>query len=69
MEILWPVLGLIAAFFVSQIVYDVFFSPLKSIPGPFLARLTRFWELYVLRHGHSHMEFVRQHEQHGTSQP
>ena len=67
MELLWPVLGLVAAFFVSQIIYDVFFSPLKSIPGPFLARLTRFWELYILRHGHSHMEFVRQHEKHGIA--
>lgn len=68
MELLWPVLGLVAAFFVWHIIYDVF-SPLKSIPRPFLARSTRFWELYVLRHGHSHMEFVHLHEKHGTSQP
>lgn len=65
--LLLAVLGLVAAIFVSRIVYDVFFSPLKSIPGPFLARLTRFWEVYVLRHGHSHMEFVQLHEKHGTS--
>jgi len=65
MELLWPVLGLFAAFFLSQIAYDVF-SPLKSIPGPFLARLTRLWELNTLRHGHSHMEFVHLHEKHGS---
>lgn len=66
MELVLFVVGFVTSVFISQVIYNVLFSPLRSIPGPFLARFTRLWELYSVRQRHSHMEFVRQHEKHGT---
>ena len=65
MELVLLVVGFVTSVFISQVIYNVFFSPLRSIPGPFLARFTRLWELYSVRKKLSHMEFVHQHEKHG----
>lgn len=32
------------------VVYNLYFHPLKGIPGPFLARISRWW-LFVLEIG------------------
>ncbi|KAG2419162.1 hypothetical protein HFD88_002267 [Aspergillus terreus] len=48
-----------------HIFYTFFLSPLRSVPGPLIAKLTRFWELYTLRKGHFHRDIIRMHEQQG----
>ncbi|KAK6412652.1 hypothetical protein LTR95_017947 [Oleoguttula sp. CCFEE 5521] len=42
-------LGLISivAYFLLQIIYNRFFSPLRNIPGPFLASITGYWLVFV----------------------
>lgn len=57
--------GLIPLLFALRSLYDALFSSLRSILWPFLAHFTRLWELYIFRHGQSHMEYVRQHEKNG----
>jgi hypothetical protein len=49
-----------------RLLYQVFLSPLRSIPGPFAARITRFWELSALNKGgwvHTQLDL---HKQYGT---
>lgn len=50
---------------VVYIIYESFFSPLSSIPGPLLARLTKWWLIYHTRRGDLHRELIRLHEQYG----
>lgn len=50
-----------------RIVYLLFFSPLKDIPGPSLARFTRLWELRQMIRGDSHETITKLHEQHGKA--
>lgn len=40
-------------------------SPLKSIPGPFWARLSNLWYFNRLRHGHFEHENIQLHNQYG----
>lgn len=35
-------------------VYNVFFHPLRRVPGPFLAKLSRLWLFYHDWHGNPH---------------
>lgn len=39
---------LLAMFFALVAVRNLW-SPLRSVPGPFLARFTRLWEVYAVR--------------------
>ena len=55
----------IPAYYLFYAVYAVFLSPQKDIPGPFLSRVTRLWELAQIWGGNSHEKFVKLHEQHG----
>ncbi|KAM0283725.1 hypothetical protein ACHAQH_002314 [Verticillium albo-atrum] len=41
------------------------FSPLKSVPGPFVARFTDAWYLWRLYHGHFETEALKLHETYG----
>jgi len=36
-------------FFVIRPIVRALVSPLRTVPGPFLARFTRLWELHVVR--------------------
>lgn len=40
-------------------------NPLKSIPGPFLARFTRLWELHAVRKGDFEKTHYKLHERYG----
>ncbi|KAF2267043.1 cytochrome P450 [Lojkania enalia] len=50
----------------SYILYQRFFSPLSSIPGPFLASLTRWWLVYITRLGHYNRTLLHLHNKYGS---
>ena len=45
--------------------FRAFTDPLRSVPGPFLARLTRLWYLKAVNKGDFELENVRLHREHG----
>jgi cytochrome P450 len=47
------------------ILYNLFFDPLRDIPGPFWARLSRLWELKMAFSGRMHETLVELHQTHG----
>lgn len=59
------VLCLIASYYTISTIYNLFFSPLKNVPGPFLARVTRWWEYCMVQGGVSNLEYIRLHKKHG----
>lgn len=66
-QILAVAVILLGAVFLYQFVYALLLSPLKDIPGHFLARFTRLWELRQMIRGDSHETFVDLHKKHGQS--
>ena len=44
-------------------------SPLGGIPGPFLARFTRFWELREIYKGEFEKTNIKLHKKYGNSSP
>ncbi|KAA8622942.1 hypothetical protein PtrSN002B_000224 [Pyrenophora tritici-repentis] len=65
MGLLVKVLGLGALFIISQYVLAYLQSPLKKIPGPFLAKFSDIWR-FLNHYGQTHIETQRKlHEQHG----
>jgi hypothetical protein len=59
--------GLVVAYYLAALFYSLFLSPLRRIPGPFLARMTRWWEYRVVKKGKSNREYIRLHKKYGTS--
>ena len=47
------------------VVYLLFFHPLAKYPGPLLARLTPWWDVYHAYRGDKHLIFHRLHTQYG----
>lgn len=52
--------------FVSYVIYLRFLSPLSSIPGPFLASLSRLWLLKHSWDGDMHRTMIALHAKHGN---
>ncbi|CAI9626507.1 unnamed protein product [Alternaria burnsii] len=46
-------------------IYRIFFHPLRSVPGPFLARFSKLWLVWHVRKGKSHIQFPKLHAQFG----
>ncbi|EXA30606.1 hypothetical protein FOVG_18026 [Fusarium oxysporum f. sp. pisi HDV247] len=59
------VLAPILLYWGLPLLYGTLFSPLKNVPGPFLARASRLWECYALWKGQSNLDFIRLHEKYG----
>lgn len=58
-------IGLGVIFLVSRYVLTYLQSPLKNIPGPFLAKFSNIWR-FANHYGQSHIETQRKlHEKHG----
>ncbi|KAL6695643.1 cytochrome P450 [Trichoderma pleuroticola] len=51
--------------FASIAVYRLFFHRLRRFPGPFAAKLTKFYGPYTARGGKSHIKFVELFEKYG----
>ncbi|GME44582.1 putative cytochrome P450 [Neofusicoccum parvum] len=58
-------LGLVA-YFSATIVYNLYFHPLASFPGPFLARSTLLWRLFHSMGGRFHIAIDREHKKYGS---
>lgn len=71
-DILHVFIGLSIAFglwIVSHAIYDLLFSPLRGIPGPFLARLSSLWEIDAIRRNGLNETYIRLHEKYGQQSP
>lgn len=63
---LFTIMVLIAAYHFVVLIHELFLSPLRKIPGPFLARITRWWEYVKVAGGDSHRDYIRLHEKYGS---
>lgn len=50
---------------VVRYLYQTLTSPLRNVPGPFLARFTRLWEVYAIRKHENATLNVALHEKYG----
>lgn len=50
---------------ISILVWRRYFSPLSEIPGPFLASLSRLWQIKHIMTGDHNVEWVALHEKLG----
>lgn len=50
---------------VGVCVYNVFLHPLKAIPGPFMAKISRFWIFGLEMRGNPHVEILDLHRKYG----
>ena len=66
----WPVVA--TQFFVvltSIVFWRRFCSPLKDIPGPPVAAVSRLWHIYRICKGDQNLALIEQHEKHGQHGP
>ena len=49
----------------TTIIYRRLFSPIRNIPGPALASISRFWHIYHIIKGDQNLALIKQHEKHG----
>ncbi len=50
---------------IGSCVYNVYFHPLKAVPGPFLAKLSRWWLFRLEMRGNPHSEILELHQKYG----
>ncbi|PKY05677.1 cytochrome P450 [Aspergillus campestris IBT 28561] len=55
----------VVSWFVGTCVYNVFFHPLKAIPGPFMAKISRWWIFDLEMRGNPHVEILELHRKYG----
>lgn len=67
----WALLQIVPVAFVAYnllwLIYTLFFSSLRKIPGPFLARISRVWEMRKAATGNIHEIIMDLHKCHGES--
>ncbi|KAJ5673992.1 hypothetical protein N7462_009431, partial [Penicillium macrosclerotiorum] len=51
----------------TKLVYDIFFSPLRAIPGPILAKVTNVWRAVHTYHGRVELKHLELHRKYGTA--
>lgn len=52
---------------VGNCLYNIYFHPLRAIPGPFLARISRWWLFTLEMRGNPHVEILELHRKYGTT--
>lgn len=52
---------------ISQVVYNLFFSPLSKIPGPFVAKITTKWLTFIDLTGRRTTVLHQLHQRYGTA--
>ncbi len=63
------ILGLCVYAFAVAVAYEswwLFRSPLKGIPGPFMAKLTNIWRLFFVTRKQFHRVLMDMHKQYGS---
>jgi len=58
-------LAVLVIAFTGYAIHQVFFHPLSDIPGPFLAKLTRWWQAYEVFSGAAEVTERALHEKYG----
>jgi hypothetical protein len=61
------VIALLVSYFVGNVIYQLYLSPLAKFPGPKLAAVTRLYEVYydVFKWGRYTFEIMEMHKQYG----
>ncbi|KAF4462515.1 Pisatin demethylase [Fusarium albosuccineum] len=59
----------LTGFYLVPLVQSFLFSPLRRIPGPLLARVTRWWEYRLVTKGDSNLQYIRLHKKYGECIP
>lgn len=57
----------VTAVLLSVILWRFYTSPLKSIPGPFLAKFTNLWRLIDVYRGSAHLTHIHLHRRYGSA--
>ena len=60
------VLAAIPVLYAALTIFRLLKDPLRDIPGPFLARLTRLWLFNRVKERHIEREQIKLHQQYGT---
>ncbi|KAH7160421.1 cytochrome P450 [Dactylonectria estremocensis] len=55
----------VTSYYFVPLFHGLLFSSLRKVPGPFLARLTRYWEYHMVKRGDSNLEYIRLHKKYG----
>ena len=55
----------ITLLWLSIVVWHRYLSPLRRVPGPFVASFSRFWHIHHILKGDQDKEFLRIHEKYG----
>lgn len=58
-------LTVLGATIVYTVIYRLYFHPLANVPGPWLARITKWWLVLQVRHGHCTIFMPELHKQYG----
>jgi len=64
--LLQALLGLTAVF-ITDLLWTYYSSPLKSIPGPFLAKFTNLWRFFDVWGGRAELTLRLLHQKHGSA--
>lgn len=59
------ILGSAVALVLTVAIYRRFLSPIKDIPGPFWASITRFWHVKIIIDGNQNVRLRDAHEKYG----
>ncbi|KAI0099279.1 cytochrome P450 [Nemania sp. FL0031] len=65
-NILFRVTGILVAGYILQRLLRSLFSPLRSVPGPFIARCSDLWYLWHVKRGHWETRNIELHRKHGA---
>ncbi|ROW05402.1 hypothetical protein VSDG_00565 [Cytospora chrysosperma] len=55
----------VAALLAVTFIRRVYFSPIRHVPGPFLASFSRLWHLKQIATGKQNLKLIEQHDKHG----
>ncbi|KAJ5613839.1 cytochrome P450 [Penicillium herquei] len=59
-------ISLVVAFTTGYVIYQIFLSPLASVPGPLLGKITTWYQVYLSMRGNVHRDLVELHEKYGS---
>lgn len=61
------ILFIVLAYVVVTAVQRQYFSPISDIPGPFLASVSIFWQIWQIARGHTAKSTINLHEKRGMA--
>ena len=65
LNILVPAIALIAIYCLGLLIYNIFFHPLRSFPGPPLAKISKAWSRYGNLKGRKSHRIHEAHQKYG----